>query len=474
MRSAIAHGHVRARRAARRLARAAPPRIQGDSVPPPRPTGAKLELTYSCNLRCGFCYTDSPRRTLERATDLSDEDWLRIADDVVESGVFEAVLTGGEPLLRRELTLDMVDRLDRGGIGVWINTNGWFVDAAIADRLAATDLGVNVHISLDGPTPELHDRSRGVPGSWRRAVRAIELLVERGVHVHVVQVVTPDNAFTAPEMVRTAWLLGASSVRFTGVVSIGAAARGGDWGVDEARMRRDALAMRDRLGVDIDIVFAPEVDAGVPTTAPTYLVVRPNGAVLGGSLAPFSFGSAVDDGIAAVWQRIVRDWNHPHVRAWRDPIEGGMPLADAAAVIYRDEEIDVDDAPPAAPPPPVPVALPQRPAALELLGEGDIDDVRRQLCERALRRRYRLDAARWTDRGDGSRYVRSASGSVIRLNSTAALVMDACASGTPADAVERIADTTTGAAAGAIEHDVIAAVRRLTERGVLRALPVES
>ena len=42
---------------------------------PERPVGAKLEITYACNLRCGFCYTDSPRRTLQRTPELSDEQW---------------------------------------------------------------------------------------------------------------------------------------------------------------------------------------------------------------------------------------------------------------------------------------------------------------------------------------------------------------------------------------------------------------
>src|SRR5437588_11229744 len=69
-------------------------------VAPAQPIGAKLELTYACNLRCGFCYTDSPRRTLERTPELGDEDWLAIADELTELGVIEAVVFGGEPLLR--------------------------------------------------------------------------------------------------------------------------------------------------------------------------------------------------------------------------------------------------------------------------------------------------------------------------------------------------------------------------------------
>ena len=68
--------------------------------------GAKLELTHACNLRCGFCYTDSPRHTLLRTPDLPDEAWHRIAIEAADLGVIELVLTGGEPFLRRDLVLE--------------------------------------------------------------------------------------------------------------------------------------------------------------------------------------------------------------------------------------------------------------------------------------------------------------------------------------------------------------------------------
>ena len=105
-------------------------------------------MTYHCNLRCDFCYTDSPRRTIARTLELSDEAWERIIGEVIDSGVIEAVVTGGEPLLRRDLTLDTVDRLTASGVMVTLNTNGWFVDEEVADRLAAS--GARVHVSIDG------------------------------------------------------------------------------------------------------------------------------------------------------------------------------------------------------------------------------------------------------------------------------------------------------------------------------------
>ena len=66
-------------------------------TPPVRPVGVKLELTALCNLRCPFCYTDSPRATRERRLDLSDDVWRGVVKEAIELGVLEAVVTGGEP-----------------------------------------------------------------------------------------------------------------------------------------------------------------------------------------------------------------------------------------------------------------------------------------------------------------------------------------------------------------------------------------
>ena len=102
---------------------------------------------HACNLRCGFCYTDSPRHTLARTPELSDEDWLAIVDEAIELGALEAVVTGGEPLLRRDLTLEAIERLDAAGVGTTLNTNGWFVDDAVADRLAALSRAVGLRLA---------------------------------------------------------------------------------------------------------------------------------------------------------------------------------------------------------------------------------------------------------------------------------------------------------------------------------------
>ena len=213
---------VRHNQALRRVGRRLSPQPRVDEVPE-RPIGAKLELTYHCNLRCSFCYTDSPRRTLARTAEMDDEAWLGIVDQALELGVIETVLTGGEPLLRRDLTLQVAERIADAGAMVTLNTNGWFVDEEVADRLAAA--GVRVHVSLDGASADLHDASRGVPGGWRRAIEAVAMLLDRGARVQVVHVVTPRNVETLPEFLEQMRVLAPTSVRPTAMTPIGSSSR---------------------------------------------------------------------------------------------------------------------------------------------------------------------------------------------------------------------------------------------------------
>jgi hypothetical protein len=137
-------------------------------------------------------------------------------------------------------------------------------------------------------------------------------------------------------------------------------------------------------------------------------------------------------------------------------------------MVYRDDELDVDQLPPSGPPEPAAVKLPRPARGLETAGPGDLEGTRRYLRAQALARRYRLGAVRWTDGERGGRYVRSQRGGVMRLNATAALVMDACTDGTPATAVARMTARSGAAGKTELERDVLVSVRRLASRGVLQ------
>ena len=440
-----------------------------DAEPPERPLGVKLELTYACNLRCGFCYTDSPRRTLQRAVDLSDDDWRRIVDEAIDLGVLEAVVTGGEPLLRRELCLDLVERLARAGVGVTLNTNGWFVDSEVARHLG-TLRGVTAHVSIDGAGPHLHDPSRGLPGSWRRAVQAIDHLLSAGVGVCVVHVVTPPALGSIDAMLEQMWLLGVPWMRVTPVLETGAAARGGSWKVPRAELRRAEREFRARRGTDMRVDLRGGSGAALAHQGerpPASMLVRPNGGVRPDSLRPFTFGDAARDGLGSCWEAMRSGWRDERITSWARALRSSRDLPEADLVAYLDEEIPIAGTAPRSmavsgrdAPVPEPVA---RQAGDP---EAEVAAAEERIRGLASSRRYRHAGVRGVGGPAGLVLRRIADGQFLRLNRSGAVALEELDGGTPADVARRLAEVFGGHPAD-YEVDAIAATRRLQAKGLI-------
>jgi MoaA/NifB/PqqE/SkfB family radical SAM enzyme len=404
---------------------------------------------------------------------MEDAEWRRIVEQTIELGVIEAVVTGGEPLLRRDLTLEVVERLTAAGVMTTLNTNGWFVDEAVAERLASC--GARVHISIDGASAELHDASRGVRGSWRRAVNAIDMLLSRGARVQVVHVVTPRNEATFGELLEQMRVLGPSSVRVTPVGKIGAASRGGEWAVDvpglERTVKRFGAPPRPR------VLMSDTVVAGVVAIerAPQAFLVRPNGAFLADSQHPFSFGHAGRQPLTECWRGLRERWRSDQVEDWRRGARNPDQAAERELVAYRDEEVPVAGIEPE--PGSTTKAGADLERAIEILatkapefprdGRGDMQSASDRVRELALHRRYRLAPVRWSGSSGGQRLVRViASGDVRALNSSAGQIMDALDGGCTEDAISALLRANPGISPAQAERDAFTAVGALVEAGI--------
>jgi MoaA/NifB/PqqE/SkfB family radical SAM enzyme len=439
-------------------------------VAPERPIGAKLEITYACNLRCGFCYTDSPRHTLQRTPELSDEEWREVVRQSLELGIVEAVVTGGEPFLRKELTLGMIEMLSGAGVGVTLNTNGWFADEEVAGRLGALH-GVTAHVSLDGARAGLHDGSRGVPGSWRRSVEGIDRLLGAGVGVCVVHVVTPDNAAGFPDFLEQMWALGVPWVRATPVVVTGAAARGGDWKISKGALDETAAAFRKRHGEAMKVQVQPGTGGGISLqgrAAPGSYLVRPNGDVRPDSLRPFTFGNAIRDGVETCWVAIREGWDDERINRWADSMKRPEDLKKSDLVAYLDDEIPVAGGSSGTnnsgrgAKVPAPTPLPEVDPIQELA------EAQEKVRELAGQRRYRHAPLRWTG-SEAQRFVRLAGdGTYLRLNESGGVVMDALDGGTLADAASALRARYEIDEARA-RDDAETTTRELLRRGVVMA-----
>ena len=151
-----------------------------------RPYVVSWNLTYRCNLACEHCYLDAggtPLVGTENFADRSElgtEECFRVIDEIAAfAPECLTILTGGEPLLRRDI-LEIVRRAAERGLWVVVGTNGVRITENVARRLAEAGAR-GLSLSLDALDPDRHDRFRKVRGAWRNTVEGAEILNRTGL-----------------------------------------------------------------------------------------------------------------------------------------------------------------------------------------------------------------------------------------------------------------------------------------------------
>ena len=141
----------------------------------------RISLTDRCNLRCKYCMPMEGIPALRHEDILTLEETFRIAKVLTGMGIRRIRLTGGEPLVRRNM-LSLVQRLGalEAKPELAITTNGILLEEYLEDFLAA---GLkNINISLDTKQPETFRELTGMDG-LDRVLRSIEKAVALGMRV---------------------------------------------------------------------------------------------------------------------------------------------------------------------------------------------------------------------------------------------------------------------------------------------------
>jgi heme d1 biosynthesis radical SAM protein NirJ len=146
-------------------------------------------LVRRCNLKCKHCYSISG--DVDFPGELKRDEVFTVMDDLKAFGVPVLILSGGEPLIRPDI-YDISARAKAMGFYVGLSTNGTLIDEAAADRIAAIGYDY-VGISLDG-IGDVHDRFRGMAGSFDASLAAVRRLKLRSVKIGLRFTMTMDNA----------------------------------------------------------------------------------------------------------------------------------------------------------------------------------------------------------------------------------------------------------------------------------------
>lgn len=181
-----------------------------------RPALVSWNLTKKCNLRCPHCYLDAGRPAEH---ELSTEECFRLMDEMKALGTEMVILTGGEPLLRKDI-YDIARAASSQGFLVVMGTNGVLITDAVAQKMV--ECGVRgVGISIDSLDPVKHNTFRGGPNAWEYSVRALEICRAHGLEVLVQTTVMAMNQDEIPQLLAFAQEKGAWSFNLYFLVQTG-------------------------------------------------------------------------------------------------------------------------------------------------------------------------------------------------------------------------------------------------------------
>jgi len=165
------------------------------------------EITRACNLKCAHCRASADKPNDPEALPLNR--CMKIVDQILEVGRPVIILTGGEPLLHRDV-FSIAGYASSKGLRVVLGTNGTLLDRETSRHLM--ECGVTLAgVSLDYPVPERQDTFRGVQGAFARALQGIECARAEGLSIQINSTITQMNVECLDELLQLAVDVGASA-----------------------------------------------------------------------------------------------------------------------------------------------------------------------------------------------------------------------------------------------------------------------
>ncbi|MBM6924671.1 radical SAM/SPASM domain-containing protein [Pseudoflavonifractor phocaeensis] len=169
-------------------------------------------VTGRCNYRCRHCFMDAPDA---RLGELSTTEALDLIDQMAQCGVLQVDLTGGEPLVRKDLW-QLIDRiLEHKMIVGKLYTNGWLLDDTVIEQFARRGISPDISISFDGTG--WHDWMRGISGAEQAALRAFRLCRDYGLKTDAEMCIHRGNINTLPQTIEVLQTVGVDELKVSNV-----------------------------------------------------------------------------------------------------------------------------------------------------------------------------------------------------------------------------------------------------------------
>jgi radical SAM protein with 4Fe4S-binding SPASM domain len=292
-----------------------------------KPSLISWNLTKRCNLRCPHCYIEAGAKAegARIEDELTTDECLATIDDMKELGTEMLILTGGEPLLRKDI-YDIASYASSQGMWVVMGTNGVLINEPVAKKMV--ECGVKgVGISIDSTNPEVHNTFRGGPDAWEHSVRALRTCRDYGLEVLVQTTVMEMNYDEIPAMLEFARDQGAWSFNLYFLIQTGRGQKMNDLSAARTEEMLTFLANeQDRYRpMLVRAKCAPHfkrvayeaglggIESGGCMAGTEYLRITPEGDITPCPYMPLTVGNLRERSFREIWEEA------PELVALRDP-----------------------------------------------------------------------------------------------------------------------------------------------------------
>jgi radical SAM protein with 4Fe4S-binding SPASM domain len=171
------------------------------------PKSVLWDITYSCNLHCSHCLTNSGKKSDH---ELNTEESFQLIDKLVESKILNLSLVGGEPFIRPDI-IQILRYLSKTKIRTSISTNGIHLPEKTLIELR--DLPIfQIQVSIDG-IGDTHDAFRGKKGAFKRACKNLVKIKNEGISTSINTTVTSKNIGELEKIIDLALDLGCDAYK---------------------------------------------------------------------------------------------------------------------------------------------------------------------------------------------------------------------------------------------------------------------
>ncbi len=278
----------------------------------PWPATATLQVTTHCQMHCYHCSAARHRDLARR--ELSTEELKSLIRQTEALGVVNIVLTGGEPLLRKDI-YELIAHVNPDEANAMMFTNGLLLTQENARRLKDAGL-FSVYVSIDSSDPATHDRLRRVPRGWERALAGVERALHAGLLCGISTYADPQRLRRGEvmEMVELARRVGVHELTIFDLVPTGALLREGERALLTERDKQELCRLEDEINARPGYpLVVTQAHVNGPTGSGCFagwhqFYATAYGDITPCDFTPLSFGNIRENDLATIWRRLI---GHP-------------------------------------------------------------------------------------------------------------------------------------------------------------------